>query len=270
MREKDKEKILIIGTDGQIGKALKQYLNKKKVTTFGTTRRRKNKNKNMYYFDLEKPDFKYLENKFTSAVICASTTNISLIEKEPHKHQIINVKNTIKLIKELSKKNIYIVYLSSNSVFKGKKQFYKYNDKTAPNNLYGRFKVQIEEYITTKLKNKSCVLRLTKVITKKTPFIERWKKEAKNGKSIETFANKYLSPINIGDVVDKIHHLIKQKECGIFQLGGSEEISYTEYAYKFFKKSIYALNLISTKIDKNEKIFNSLKTHLPKINRKNI
>jgi len=264
MRNRDREKILIIGTDGQIGTALKQYLNKKKITTFGTTRRKKHKNKNIYYFDLEKPDFKYLENKFTSAVICASTTNISLIEKEPHKHQIINVKNTIKLIKELSKKNIYIIYLSSNSVFKGAKQFYKYNDKTNPVNLYGKFKVQIEEYLTTKLKYNSCILRLTKVITKKNSFLEQWKKEAKRGKSIKTFTNRYLSPIDIESVVDKIYHLIKQKECGIFQIGGTEEISYTEYAYKFFKKSTYALNLISAEIDKNGKIFNSLKTHLPK------
>ena len=262
---RERERVLIIGSDGQIGNCLKKYLDKKKITTFETTRRRRRKiKKNIYYFDLKKPNFKYLENKFTSAVICASTTNISLIEKEPHKHQIINVKNTIKLIKELSKKKIFIIYLSSNSVFNGKKQFYEYKDKTSPITLYGKFKVKIEEYLTTKLKYKSCVLRLTKVITKNTPFIERWKKEAKQGKTIKTFINRYLSPIDIGNVVDKIHLLIKEKQCGIFQLGGIEEISYTKYAYKFFNKSKYALNIISAEIDKNGKKFNSLKTHLPK------
>lgn len=261
---KERERVLIIGADGQIGKALKEYLIKKKITTFGTTRRKRKHRKNMYYFDLENPDFKYLQNKFTSAVICASTTNISLIEKEPYKHHLINVENTIKLIKEIAKKNIYIIFLSSNLVFNGRKKFYKYNSKTSPTNLYGKFKVLVEEYLTNKLKDKSCILRLTKVITKKTPFIERWKKDAKNSKIIKTFKNRYLSPIDIGNVVDKIHLLIKNKECGIFQLGGNEEISYTEYAYKFFKKFGYSLNFISAESDKNKKTFNSLKTHLPR------
>ena len=225
----------------------------------------------MYYFDLEKPDFKYLQNKFTSVVICASSNDNSLMEKEPHKHYLINVENTIRLIKEISKKNIYIIFLSSNLVFSGEKKFYKYNDKTSPRNLYGKFKVQVEEYLTNRLKDKSCILRLTKVLTKKTPFLERWKKDAKNGKTIKTFKNIYISPIDIENVVNKIHLLIKHKECGIFQLGGNEEISYTEYAYKFFKKSTYALNFISAESYKNKKIFNSLKTHLPRLkNLKNI
>ena len=79
-----------------------------------------------------------------------------------------------------------------------------------------------------------------------------------------------MSPIDIGNVVDKIHLLIKEKQCGIFQLGGIEEISYTKYAYKFFNKSNYALNIISAEIDKNGKKFNSLKTHLPKLFKKNL
>jgi dTDP-4-dehydrorhamnose reductase len=216
----------------------------------------------MYYFDLENPNFKYLQNKFTSVVICASTTNISLIEKEPHRHHLINVNNTIKLIKKIFKKDIYIIFLSSNLVFSGRKKFYKYDDKTSPANLYGKFKVQTEEYLTNKLKDKSCILRLTKVISKKTPFKERWKKELKNGKTIKTFINIYLSPIDIRNVVDKIHLLIKHKECGIFQMDGNEEISYTEYAYKLFKKSTNSLNIIRAETDKNKKIFNSLKTHL--------
>jgi dTDP-4-dehydrorhamnose reductase len=162
------ENVLIIGVDSQIGIALKNYLTTKKITVFGTTRKKENTNLNTYYFDLEKPDFEIFTNKISSVVFCAATTNIAECEKDPQKHQAINVTNTIKTIEKLAQNNSFVIYLSSNAVFDGKKAFYKNKDKTCPTTLYGKFKTEVEEYLTTELENNSCVLRLTKVITKNT------------------------------------------------------------------------------------------------------
>ena len=259
------ENVLIIGVDSQIGIALKNYLTTKKITVFGTTRKKENTNLNTYYFDLEKPDFEIFTKKFSSVVVCAATTNIAECEKDPQKHQAINVTNTIKTIEKLAQNNSFVIYLSSNAVFDGEKAFYKNNDKTCPTTLYGKFKTEVEEYLTTKLENNSCVLRLTKVITKNTPFIERWKSEASAGKSIRTFTNRFLSPVDIENVVDNIQVLIEQKRTGIYQYGGSEEISYTEYAKRYFQNDKSALELISAETEntKNKITYNSLSTHLP-------
>ena len=97
------ENVLIIGVDSQIGSALKNHLTLKKITVFGTTRKKERANLNTYYFDLEKPNFEIFTNKFTSVVVCAATTNIAECEKEPQKHKAINVTNTIKTIEKITK-----------------------------------------------------------------------------------------------------------------------------------------------------------------------
>jgi len=260
-----KEKVLIIGGDGQIGRELYSYLKKKNINTFKTSRNTKLTNEKTFYFDLEKPSYEFLQNQFTAVVICASATNISLIEKKPRKFRNVNVINTIKLIKELSKNKIFIIFLSSNSVFDEKKQFYKYSDKTFPISLYGRYKCEVEKYLIHNLKKKSCILRLTKVISKNMPIIEYWNKELNNGKIIWAYKDRYLSPIKILKVVQIIEILIKKKQNGIFQLGGNKEISNFEFARNFYKKFPTFIKLIKSKtVNKNGIItYNSLKTHLP-------
>ncbi len=259
--------VLIIGSDSQIGSALNEYLIKNNIATTGTTRRKEKTNKNTLYLDLENPNYDLFNVKYDSVVICAATTNIAQCEKEPNKHKIINVTNTIKLIEKLAGNGSFIVYLSSNAVFNGEKAFYKHNDTTCPVTTYGKFKNEVEDYLTENLKKNSCILRLTKVITKNTSFIERWVNEAAANLNIRTYTNKLLSPINIENVVDALESLITQQRFGIYHLGGSIEISYADYAKDYFKNNPQALKLLSEDLEttENNKItHNSLSTHLPR------
>ena len=162
-----KENVLIIGGDGQIGSELYSYLKKNNINTFKTSRNTKLINEKTFYFDLEKPSYEFLQNQFTAVVICASATNISSIEKQPRKFRNVNVVNTINLIKELSKNKIFIIFLSSNNVFDGKKQFYKYSDKTSPISKYGKFKCEVEEYLNYNLKKKILYITSNKSYFKK-------------------------------------------------------------------------------------------------------
>ena len=73
----NQENVLIIGIDSQIGVALKNYLTQKKITVFGTTRKKENVNPITYYLDLENPDFEKLTNNFSSDDVCVATTNIT-------------------------------------------------------------------------------------------------------------------------------------------------------------------------------------------------
>tara|TARA_E500000178_G_scaffold352761_1_gene416934 strand:- start:263 stop:1087 length:825 start_codon:yes stop_codon:yes gene_type:complete len=262
---KAKDKVLIVGGNGQIGKELYSYLKKKNINVFKTTRDKKLTNRKTFYFDLEKPSYEFIKNQFTAVVICAGATNISLIAKKPRKFRNINVINTIKLIKELSKKKIFIIFLSSNSVFDGKKQFYKHSDKICPINFYGKYKCEVEKYLNYNLKKKSCILRLTKVISKNTPLIKHWNRELNKGKIIWAYKDRFIAPVKILKVIQTIAILIKKKQNGIFQLSGKKEISNFEFAKYFYKKLPAFIKLIKSKaFNKNGMTkYNSLKTHLP-------
>ena len=83
---------------------------------------------------------------------------------------------------------------------------------------------------------------------------------------IRAYTNKFLSPVSIASVVASIQILINRKQSGIFQLGGSEEVSYYKFAQFYFKESPNLLKLIKAEkdnINTNSIKFNSLKTYLP-------
>jgi len=257
--------VLVVGANSQIGSALIEHLRKESYNVFGTTRDVKNNNKDLLYFDFSEPNLSIDFTKYECVIICAAITNIAQCESEPEKCERINTTNTIALIDRCVISKCFVIFLSSNAVFDGKKPFYKHTDTTSPITKYGNFKLIVEKYIQALPLNKACVLRLTKVVTENTPFIQNWKTAAEKGEEVKAFRNRLISPIAIEDVVDSLQLLVERKNSGIFQLGGCEEISFYEYAKKVFSSNPNILSNIVA-IDATEPIaadHSSLTTFLP-------
>ena len=258
--------ILVVGANSQIGSALIKHLRKESYNVFGTTRKAENNNKDLLYFDLSEPNLNIDFSKYECVIICAAITNIAQCESEPEKCERINSTNTIALIDKCVASKCFVIFLSSNAVFAGKKPFYKHTDTTSPINKYGEFKLTVEKHIQALLPNEACVLRLTKVITDSTPFIQNWKTAAKNGNELKAFSNRLISPIDIEDVVDSIQLLVERKNSGVFQFGSSEEISFFDYAKKIFTSEPSTLSkIVATQAPSTESniTHNSLAINLP-------
>jgi dTDP-4-dehydrorhamnose reductase len=260
--------ILIVGIDSQIGSALNNYLGNLNFNIFGTTRRDVNSNPKLFYFDLESPNFDVFDENFDITIICCGTTSIYECNFDRIMHRSINVINTIKLIDYLylvNNKN-YIIFLSSNCVFSGEKQFYSYKDKTCPLTMYGVYKDEVERYILNNTKINSSILRLTKVLSKNTLFLSNWYKAGLSGEKIVAFNDQFLSPVTIDQVLEAIYLLIIKKQKGIYQLGGLNELSYFDFAKMHFQDNQKFLNLIcsfsSLKLD-DPPTYNSMETYLP-------
>jgi dTDP-4-dehydrorhamnose reductase len=262
----DKSKsVLVVGANSQIGTALIKHLRKESYSVFGTTRNFEKEDKQLLYFDLSEPDFNIDFSKYECVIICSAMTNIAQCESEPEKCEKINSINTIALIEKCVASNCFVIFLSSNAVFDGKKSFYKHTEMTNPITKYGEFKLNVEKYIQNLPQNNACALRLTKVITDRNPFIQKWKAAAVNGNEIKAFSNRLISPIEIKDVVDSIQLLIERKKSGIFQLGSNEEISFFEYAKKIFASEPSMLSKIVSTYAAESTIttHSSLATFLP-------
>ena len=257
--------VLVVGANSQIGSALIKHLRKESYNVFGTTRNVEKKDKDLLYFDLSEPNLNIDFSKYECVIICAAITNIAQCESEPEKCERINSINTIAFIDKCVLSKCFVIFLSSNAVFDGKKPFYKHTDTTSPITKYGEFKLNVEKYIQDFSQNNACVLRLTKVITDSTPFIQNWKAAAENGNEIKAFSNRLISPIDIEDVVDSIQLLVERRQSGIFQLGGREEISFYEYAKKLFSSEPSTLGKIVSTSAAESTIakHNSLATFLP-------
>jgi dTDP-4-dehydrorhamnose reductase len=257
--------ILVVGANSQIGSGLIRKLKKESYDVYGTTRKSDINDEKFLFFDLSNPNLDMDFSKYDLVVICAAITDIERCESEPDKCKYINAINTIAVIDKCVESKCFVIFLSTNAVFDGSKPFYKHTDIPRPINKYGEFKLSVEKYIQDLPPNNACILRLTKVISGNNQFIKNWITAGEAGKLINAYSNRFISPVDISDVIDSIFLLINNKQSGVFQLGGSEEISFYEYAKKIFSKKPNFLKMITPTLanDSISDYHSSLKTFLP-------
>ena len=190
-------KTLIIGGSGKIGK-LFNFKNSKK--TF-----HKNKVKNGIKFNLIKDNIVYQLEKYNinKVVILSAISDPDICLKNKKYSNIINVEKTIQLIDILINRNIYFIFFSSEYIFDGKIGNYSEKSKAKPNNLYGKQKLIVENYIRKNTKNFS-IMRIGKTYgdnIKDNTLISKFLIELVNGKRIFQAAyDQIFNPLYVEDL----------------------------------------------------------------------
>jgi len=224
------KKILIIGSDGLIGNALKKHLIFQEKPVLGTTRHKNHLNKTTIFFDLfHSPQTWKIPINIDIAVICAGETRLMSCKNDPVGTYEINVTNTFELIKKLLSQNIFVIYLSSNQVFDGSQAYAPIDSPYSPMTEYGRQKAEIEQRIM-EMKQPFSIIRLTKVLSSKDNLINNWKELLTKGKEINPFKDLYMSPIPLSIVLTVINIVIQQKISGVLQISGNMDINYVDIA----------------------------------------
>ena len=242
--------ILVIGGDGQVGRAILSYLNEQNYRAIGTTRR---KNKPDIYFDLLNSDYSFFENINISAVIiCASITNFAECDRDSKVTRDINVVGTIRLLQYLANKDIYIIYISSSAVFNGKSKNLSEYEILSPNTVYGSHKADVENFIlqSTRLRSNVAIVRPTKIVTLENKLIYESVLSLQNSKSIAMFSDYLLSPISIKYIQTSLFQLLVLKIPGIFHLSGDKDMSY----FDLFKKISEAIGVATTQVLPSSKL----------------
>lgn len=260
------QSLLIIGVDSYIGLNLKKFFIGKNWRVFGTTKKLNKVNKKTFFFNLEKPNFDFINYKFDAAIVCASITSVKKCQQNPKKCEKINYLNTVKLIDYLTSKSIFTLFISSNLVFDGKKAFVSINEKPKPISKYGKFKYSVERHLKSKQYENCSILRLTKVVGHDSKLIKSLKLKLKKNKLITYDQNYLFSPIQINTVNKCIYKIVKRKSNGLFQIGGRKEYT-LETFIKFYLKRNFKVRPKKTKVIKWKNYHNSQNTFLPfKIN----
>lgn len=249
---------LIVGGDSVIGKALGNYWEKNNIDFHSSTRNLGLSSKTKPYIDLENLDLTNLDYPYDSAILCAAISKQDECEKHPNRTRNINVVNTFKLAKQLSKSGAFILFLSTSQVFDGNTPFKKIDDKKSPINAYGKQKSESEDLISGL--EKYSILRLTKVIHTDLPLLSEWRKNFNKGLKVKAFKDMTLSPIKIDDVIYKIDSLIRNKKNGTYHCSGNNDISYYAFAKQYAKQLGFSEELVQ-KISYKE---GNILYHVPK------
>ena len=236
-------KTLIIGGSGKIGKYLLEDKNKNYISTY-------NKKKIRYgiHFNIAKDNLNKLLDKFpiNKIILLSAISNPDECYNNKTHSNLINVIKNKKIIDCAIKKNIYFIFFSSEFIFCGKKENYSETDKANPNNLYGKQKYQIEQYIKRKTKNFS-ILRISKTYGDKlgddtliSNFILKLKKGERNFK---VAIDQVFNPLYIYDLKRIVELFLKNEIKGTFNIGGPQRLS----RYACIKKIIDKFNFKNKK-----------------------
>jgi dTDP-4-dehydrorhamnose reductase len=228
---KSRFKFLVIGGDGLIGAALVQFLKKAKESFIYTSRRKTYIPPDYLHLNLSEKQFDWNEiDRADVAIFCAGMTKVDVCEKKKISSRLVNVENVHKLARILADQGARIVYLSSNAVFDGSKEYPSHEDAVSPITEYGRQKVEVEKQLIEEYPSLVTILRLTKVLGSLNPLFDDWSLALKRGDPIQPFSDMYIAPIPLSFVVSVVRLVVDQNVKGILHLSGDKDFSYADIA----------------------------------------
>jgi dTDP-4-dehydrorhamnose reductase len=233
-------RILITGANGMLGQDLTAILRQQNIevipTDIDTLDITNNKQAEEF---LDKEDFDFL-------IHTAAYTNVDGAETEQEKAFLINYQGTENLAKYTAKRNIPIIYISTDYVFDGtKKSPYETDDKTNPINIYGLSKLKGEEAVL-KYNKKHYITRTSWLYGHKgRNFVETIIKLATEKPELRIVDDQIGCPTWTVELAKSITIIIKeQKPYGIYHICGSGHTSWYGFAKKIVELMKIDTNLI--------------------------
>lgn len=241
------KKLLIIGGNSSIGSYVFNNFDRNHFQISKTTRNKSNVNQENVFLDLQHiQDFKIDYSNFDIVIFCVALTSVAECEKNPKDAFLINHLNTIYLIKEFIKNNVFVIVFSTSQVFSGNNKIEYVTNLTNPFSIYGKTKEMLEIDLIPYL-DKICVLRCTKIIFKTNTLFRNWVSELNSQKPIYPYSDIYFSPISIEFLMFSILEIINKKIVGLNQISSHSEIKFSEAAFYISEKLHLNSNLINPK-----------------------
>jgi dTDP-4-dehydrorhamnose reductase len=219
---------LVIGGDGLVGSEVVLALRAAGYAVRATSRRSR---PDALQLDLADPDLPALaRERFACAFVCAGVTGMQECERAPDAARLVNVGNTLRVMRALAQAGAHLVFLSSGQVFDGE---VPRPDETAlrrPKNLYGRHKAEVEEAIARE-GLPAAVLRITKILAKvPVGAFRTWHGALRAGKPAVAATNMTIAPVSVEDVGQAAIRLALERRVGPWHLSSADEITYAQAA----------------------------------------
>jgi len=234
-------RIGITGASGMLGTALASHLSKSHQI-FATSRDKGLEGQNIKWdcFDLTETALlnHWLETTKSDIVIhCAAHVNVDACEDDVDLATRLHVKTTELIANYLGFNNGRLIYISTDSIFDGKKQStYSESDLVSPLNVYAKTKLIGEQPVLSM--EKGLVLR-TNIIgwTHKggTSFAEWMLKNLVDNIPLNLFYDVYFSPLHIDKLSSIIERIINNPISGLYHCASSDSISKYDFGMQMAK-----------------------------------
>lgn len=223
-------RVLVTGTNGQLGYDVVKELQKRNIECYGATRQ-----------DFDIIDFnateKFITNYMPNAVIhCAAYTAVDKAEDEQGLCYLVNASATENIAEICKKINAKMLYISTDYVFDGTKDdFYEVDDKPNPINVYGKTKL-LGEQAVQRILNKYFIVRISWVFGEHgNNFVKTMLRLGKERKEINVVADQYGSPTYTADLAPLLVEMIQTEKYGVYHATNEGVCTWAEFAEEIFK-----------------------------------
>jgi dTDP-4-dehydrorhamnose reductase len=244
------KKILITGASGFLGRyLLKLSPNEARFLAQYLTHPVNSTSENIQAIksDLSQPSFDKL-SKFRPDVIIhtAALSSIDTCELNPERAWSINFEATRGLVDVAKQNHARFIFISTDTVFDGKRGNYSEQDIPDPINVYAR----------TKFESEQCVLNLDNAVVVRaalfygkslngTPsFTQLMLEKLKAGEKVTVFTDQYRTPLPVEQLAKAIWELVNLDYRGVIHVGGRERISRSEMGVKLCQQFKLPLDLL--------------------------
>lgn len=217
---------LVVGAEGQIGRALCHRLQADGQPVIGTSRR---EGTTASRLDFQEPSASWcLPERVAVCYLCAAVTSVERCQNDPDGTRLVNVHRTLELALRLHEQGTHVVFLSTNQVFDGAEAFRSEVSPPSPRTEYGRQKAAVEQSLL-ELGN-ATVVRFTKVVGPQMPLIREWVESLVRREPITAFDDMVMSPVPLGFTVEVLARVGQSRAPGVFHVSGDVDVTYAAVA----------------------------------------
>lgn len=239
------KKLFVTGGSGLLGSNVAKIASEK-FEVYATYNKNKVSIKDCTLIKMDVTDKKQLKiiGKINPDVIihCSALVNVDQCEKHPqiaYRQNVLGTKNIVEISENIGS---FLVHISTDSVYDGKRGNYSEEDKTNPVNVYGRTKLQAEEEVK-KSNHGYCIVR-TNIYgwNKRNKFsLAEWMiNKLENGEELPAFRDVKFTPILVNNLAYALFEIYQRKIQDMLNVSGSEGCSKLEFAEKI--ADVFKLN----------------------------
>jgi dTDP-4-dehydrorhamnose reductase len=176
-----------------------------------------------------------------SIILCAAATKVDWCEEHPEEAERVNVQASSFLAEIAQELKAQFVYVSTDSVFDGKRGNYSETDQPAPLSVYAKSKWGGEQEVLRR-HSSPLIVRVTIYgwnAQPKQSFAEWVLDEIGAGKQVRGFADVYFCPLLANDLAEVLLTMLDRGLSGLYHVASSERIS----KYDFTKQVAATFNL---------------------------
>ena len=239
-------RILVTGASGLLGSKLTEILVKKGYEVYAGYNSHRPLNGHPIKFNVlcKEEVKKAFEIAGPDVVIhAAALTNVDKCEVDKELAWRINVIGTRNIAKLSKQYGSFLIYISTDYVFKGDRGMYREDDEPNPINYYGFTKLKGEEEVR-RIMDEYCIAR-TSVIYGSIPAAGKinfalWVLEKlRKNEQVNIVTDQWNSPTLNTNLAEMILEMFERKIVGIYHLAGATRIN----RYKFAKLVAKTFNL---------------------------